>query len=200
MALDKQYIQDLFAVRTETALKNLELLWKYLGDSIDIIGMDGTDYGSQNNELFAPDLFEELYLPFFKEQNTWIHDHTSWKSWQHTCGSVSRIIPLLVESGLDILNPVQTSAAGMDPAWLKSQFGQRITFWGGGVDTQRTLPFAGVEEVAAEVAERVRIFAPGGGFVFNTIHNIQQATPPENIAAAYDTAREKGVYPQKMMP
>jgi len=83
----------------------------------------------------------------------------------------------------------------MDPAWLKGRFGSRIAFWGGGVDTQRTLPFAGPEEVAAEVRSRLRTFAPGGGFVFNTIHNIQQGTPPENIVAAYDTARVAGRYP-----
>jgi uroporphyrinogen-III decarboxylase len=195
MAMDRAYVKDLFALRTETALRNLEKFKRYLGENIDILGLDGTDYGAQNNELFAPELFEELFLPYFKQQNDWVHRNTSWKIWQHTCGSVTRVIPLLVESGLDILNPVQTSAAGMDPAWLKREFGSKITFWGGGVDTQKTLPFARPEEVGREVAERVRIFAPGGGFVFNTIHNIQQATPPENILAAYDTARTFGRYP-----
>jgi uroporphyrinogen-III decarboxylase len=195
MATSPAYIKDLFSVHTETALKNLEKFERYLGGNIDILGLDGADYGAQNNELFAPEMFEELFLPFFKEQNDWVHRNTSWKTWQHTCGSVTRVIPLLVDSGLDILNPVQTSAAGMDPAWLKREFGTKITFWGGGVDTQKTLPFASPEEVEKEVAERVRIFAPGGGFVFNTIHNIQQATPPENIVAAYDTARTAGSYP-----
>ncbi|GAH88668.1 unnamed protein product, partial [marine sediment metagenome] len=143
----------------------------------------------------SPELFEELYVPFFKEQNRWIHTHTSWKTWQHTCGSVPHIIPMLIETGLDVLNPVQTSAAGMDPRRLKSEFGDRITFWGGGVDTQKTLPFGAREEVIKEVTERVKIFGPGGGFLFNPIHNIQQATPPENIVAAFDTARQAGVYP-----
>jgi uroporphyrinogen-III decarboxylase len=195
MALDRDYVKALFSVRTETALQNLEKLKRYLGGNIDILGLDGTDYGSQNNELFSPELFEELFLPFFKAQNDWVHRNTEWKTWQHICGSVTRIIPLLVDSGLDILNPVQTSAAGMDPAWLKGEFGSKLTFWGGGVDTQNTLPFASAEEVAREVAERVRVFAPGGGFVFNPIHNIQQDTPPENIAAAYETARTAGRYP-----
>jgi uroporphyrinogen decarboxylase len=90
---------------------------------------------------------------------------------------------------VDVINPVQTSAAGMDPSWLKRTFGDRIVFWGGGVDTQRTLPFGTPEQVAAEVRERIRILAPGGGFIFNPIHNIQQGTPPANIAAAYDAAR-----------
>jgi uroporphyrinogen decarboxylase len=102
---------------------------------------------------------------------------------------------MLIDTHLDILNPVQTSAAGMDPAWLKAQFGDKLVFWGGGADTQKTLPFGTRQEVIDEVTERIRIFAPGGGFVFNPVHNIQQDTPAENIAAAYDTAREAGRYP-----
>ncbi|MBN1837917.1 MAG: methyltransferase [Spirochaetales bacterium] len=194
-ALDPPYVRELFAVRTETALDNLARVKRYLGDNIDILGLDGTDYGAQNAELFSPDAFEELYVPFFREQNDWVHAHTSWKTWLHTCGSVPNLLPMLVETGLDILNPVQTSAAGMDPAWLKERFGERLSFWGGGIDTQRTLPFGTPEQVAEEVRERIRIFAPGGGFVFNTIHNVQADTPPENIAAAYDTARIAGRYP-----
>jgi hypothetical protein len=194
-ALDPGYVRELFAVRTETALDNLERLERYLGDNVDILGLDGTDYGAQNAELFNPELFGELYLPFFREQNDWVHEHTAWKTWLHSCGSITAILPILVEAGVDIINPVQTSAAGMDPAWLKREFGDRIVFWGGGVDTQRTLPFGTPEEVAAEVRERIRIFAPGGGYVFNTIHNIQQNTPPQNIAAAYETARSAGAYP-----
>ncbi len=189
------YVRELFATRTETALDNLEKTRRYLGDNIDVLGLDGTDYGAQNAELFAPELFAKLYVPWFKIQNDWVHGHTRWKTWLHTCGSVARLIPMLVEAGVDILNPVQTSAAGMDPAWLKKTFGRKIAFWGGGVDTQRTLPFASAEQVASEVRERLRLLAPGGGFVFNTIHNVQQGTPPQNIAAAYDAARQAGRYP-----
>lgn len=191
LALDKDYVKDLFAIRTATAISNMEKMKSYLGDSIDILGLDGTDYGSQHNELFSPDFFEELYVPYFKQQNDWVHANTEWKTWQHTCGSVTRIIPLLIKSGLDILNPVQTSADGMDSEWLKREFGEQICFWGGGVDTQRTLSFASPEEVEREVRDRVKTFGPGGGFVFNTIHNIQQGAPAENIAAAYRTARER---------
>ena len=195
MVTDPGYVRDLFALRTQTALENLEKTKSYLGDNIDVLGLDGTDYGSQNAELFSPQLFAELYVPCFQVQNEWVHRHTRWKTWLHTCGSVTKILPQLIEAGVDILNPVQTSAAGMDPVWLKSRFGGKIVFWGGGVDTQRTLPFAAPGEVADEVRERVRTFAPGGGFVFNTIHNVQQGTPPENIVAAYDTARAAGRYP-----
>jgi uroporphyrinogen-III decarboxylase len=195
MLAEKAYVKDLFAVRTEVAIENLEKLKAHLGDSIDIIGMEGNDFGAQNAELISPELFEELCIPFFREQNDWVHANTRWKTWYHCCGSITRILPMLIDSGVDVINPVQTSAAGMDPAWLKERFGGRVVFWGGGVDTQRTLPFASPEEVAAEVRERIRILAPGGGFVFNPIHNIQQGTPPENIAAAYEAARAAGVYP-----
>ena len=190
LATDRVYVRDLFAVRTETALRNLEKLEVYLGENIDILGLDGADYGAQNNEMFAPEMFEELFLPNFKQQNDWVHQHTSWKTWQHTCGSITRIIPMLVESGLDSLNPVQTSAAGMDPRMLKDTFGDRLVFWGGGVDTQHTLPFGSPEDVRREVAERLRIFAPGGGFVFNTVHNIQADVPVANLRAMLDAVRD----------
>ena len=100
-----------------------------------------------------------------------------------------------MHAGLDALNPVQTSAAGMDPKWLKETFGDKLAFWGGGVETQSTLPFGTEEEVREEVAERIAIFAPGGGFVFNPVHNIQPNTPPENIIAAYETALGACKYP-----
>jgi uroporphyrinogen-III decarboxylase len=186
---DKQYIHDLFSVQTEVAIRNMEKVKQYMEDSIDIIGLDGTDYGSQKSELFNPKLFEELFVPFYRQQNDWVHRNTSWKTWKHTCGSVPNLIPGLIDSHMDILNPVQTSAAGMDPQWLKDTFGDDIVFWGGGVDTQSTFPFSSPEEVAQEVRERLDIFSPGGGFVFNPIHNIQQNTPPENIVAAYDTVQ-----------
>lgn len=192
---DTAYVRDMFAARTEVAIANLEKLAAHLGDTIDVIGMEGNDFGAQNAELFSPELFQELFVPFLREQNDWVHRHTRWKTWYHCCGSITRILPMMIDCGVDVINPVQTSASGMDPSMLKSRFGDRIVFWGGGVDTQRTLPFGSPDQVAAEVRERIRLFGPGGGFVFNPIHNIQQGTPPENIVAAYDAAREAGVYP-----
>jgi hypothetical protein len=195
LAMDQDYIRDLHAVHNETAAENIDRLYAALGDTIDIVGLDGADYGGQQGELFQPAWFEELFAPYYKEQINYIHAHTPWKTWKHTCGSVPNLVPLLADAGLDILNPVQTSAAGMDAAWLKKTYGDRLTFWGGGVDTQKTLSFATPEEVAGEVAERIRIFAPGGGFVFNPIHNVQNGAPPENIAAAFETAQQTGQYP-----
>jgi uroporphyrinogen-III decarboxylase len=195
LVTETRLVEELFAARTEAALENLGKLAAHLGDSIDIIGLEATDYGSQNSELVSPDIFREVCVPFFREQNSWVHGHTGWKTWYHSCGSITHILPMLIGSGVDIINPVQTSAAGMDPPRLKALFGDRVTFWGGGVDTQRTLPFGSPAEVSAQVRERIRTLAPGGRFVFNPIHNIQQGTPPENIVAAYDTARTAGVYP-----
>ena len=165
-----------------------ERVWDAIGDRADIVGIDGQDFGSQRGELFSPELFEEVYYPHYKAVNAWVHEHTTWKTWQHTCGSVRKILPMLVESGLDAIDPVQCSAEGMDPVWLKRTFGDKITFWGGGVDTQRTLPFGSTDEVRREVAERVQVFGKGGGFVFDPVHNVQHSTPPENIAAAYEIA------------
>ena len=195
LALDPAYVKDLFAIRTDTAIKNMEKLKQCLGDSIDIFALDGGDYGSQRGELFAPDLFAELFVPFLREQNDWVHGHTNWKTWQHTCGSVAKLLPMLVETHIDIINPVQCSAAGMDPQCLKDRFGRDLVFWGGAVDTQKTLPFGTTDDVIDEVVERIRCFAPGGGFVFNPIHNIQQGTPPQNIVAAFDAAMKEGRYP-----
>lgn len=194
LATDQDYVKRLFEFHTELTLINYERLWKAIGDDADMIFIDGKDYGAQRNEMFSPKWFEKLFLPWYKIIYDWVHEHTTWKTWQHSCGSIPNIIPMLVESGLDVLNPVQTSAAGMEPADLKQKFGDRLTFWGGGVDTQHTLPFGTPEEVAAEVEERIRIFAPGGGFVFNPVHNIQANTPPRNIITAYETARNAGVY------
>jgi len=127
--------------------------------------------------------------------NDWIHRHTTWKTFIHSCGSVVAFLEDFIAAGFDILNPVQCSAAHMDPRELKSRFGDRITFWGGGVDTQHTLPFGTPAEVEQEVAERMRIFAPGGGFVFNPVHNVQAGTPVENLLALYRAVQRYRAYP-----
>jgi uroporphyrinogen-III decarboxylase len=150
----------------------------------------GTDFGTQNAPFISPDMYRDLYQPFHRKINGWIHRNTSWKSFIHTCGSVEPLIEGFIEAGFDILNPVQTRATGMDPAALKSRFGDRITFWGGLVDTQGTLPFGTKAEVAAEVRDRVRIFGKGGGYVANPIHNIQTGCPVESILEMFRVARE----------
>jgi len=195
LATDREYVHDLFMLCAETSIENLQRLWEAVGDNVDLIAFSGLDFGTQRGEFFSLDLFRETYLPAFKVQFDWIHAHTTWKIFEHSCGSVANLIGDLVEAGLDVLNPVQTSAANMDPRWLAEQFGDRLTFWGGGVETQTTLTFGTPDDVREEVRERIRTFAPCGGFVFNPVHNIQYNTPPENVAAAYETAFEAGRYP-----
>jgi uroporphyrinogen-III decarboxylase len=134
--------------------------------------------------------FRDLYFPYYRRINEWIHRNTAWKCFKHSCGSVERFIPSFIEAGFDILNPVQCSAAGMGAGRLKSAYGDRLTFWGGGVDTQKTLPFGTPAEVRAQVLDRLSIFARGGGFIFNSIHNIQAGTPAGNLVAMFGAVRE----------
>lgn len=195
LAQDPGYVRGLFELATEVGLRNLQAMWEAIGSNVDVVVISGLDFGTQKAEWFSRETFREVYLPCLQAHYEWIREHTTWKSFEHSCGSMAQIIGDMAAAGLDALNPVQTSAAGMDPQWLKDTCGDRLTFWGGGVETQSTLPFGTPEQVRAEVAARLRIFARGGGFVFCPIHNIQPQTPPENIAAAYDAAYELGRYP-----
>jgi hypothetical protein len=189
-ATRREYIHDVFSGQTEVALQNLEKIAAVAGESVDVVFVCGTDFGTQTSSFCSPQTFDDLYAPYYRRVNDWIHSHTTWKTMKHSCGAVEKFIPHFVESGFDILNPVQCSAAGMDPRNLKARYGSQIVFWGGGVDTQMTLPFGTPGEVKAEVTERCRIFSEQGGFVFNTVHNIQAMTPVENILAMLDAVRE----------
>lgn len=193
----REFVKAIFERQCEIALENLAKIYEVVGNRVTAVFVTGTDFGAQQGPFISPRAYRELYLPFHKRVNDWIHTNTKWKSFIHSCGSVRKLIPAFIEAGFEIINPVQCSAADMDPRELKRAFGDALTFWGGGVDTQKTLPFGSVEEVRQEVAERIRIFGPGGGFVFNTIHNVQPLTPVENVLAMYETLREVGQYPIK---
>lgn len=195
MVSEPDYVQELMDLAAEIAIDNLKLYWQAVGTDIDIISLDGYDYGSQDREMFSPALFEQFHEPCYKKQCDWVHQNTPWKISKHCCGSIPHLIEPMIRAGIDILNPVQTAAKGMDTRWLKDTFGNRITFWGGGVDTQRVLPFHTPDEVREDVMQRLQIFGPGGGFVWATIHNIQYDVPPQNIVAALETVRECGRYP-----
>ena len=162
-------------------------------DGLLDIAYFGNDFGTQRGMFISPRMWNEFIRQPLKRYFDASHDYGC-KVMNHSCGAIRDIIPSLIADGVDILDPIQVAATGMDLAGLVRDYGGAVAFHGG-VDTQRTLPFAAPEQVAAEVRERIRIFAPGGGFVFNPIHNIQQGTPPANIVAAYDAAREAGVYP-----
>jgi uroporphyrinogen-III decarboxylase len=152
--------------------------------------MCGTDFGTQESSFCSPGTYRSLYHPYYKKMNDWIHAHTGWKTFKHSCGAVFDFMPLFIESGFDIINPVQLSANGMDPKALKREFGGDLVFWGGGVDTQKVLPFGTPEEVREQVLHRCEIFAPGGGFVFNSIHNVVAKSPIENVVAMIEAVKE----------
>lgn len=165
-----------------------------LGDVVDIVG-EGDDYGTQESQLISPDQFRSNYKPHFKRLLKFIKEKAPGvKIIFHSCGNVRPIIPDLIEMEVDILNPVHTNATGMEPHQLKIDFGDSIVFWGGGVDTQKVLPTGTTQEVIDDVKKNIEALAPGGGFVFNTVHNIQAEVPPENIMAMIETLRDYGGY------
>lgn len=161
-----------------------------LGDVVDIVG-EGDDYGTQQSQLISPDQFREYYKPHFTRVLSFIKQKApNVKLLFHSCGNVRSIIPDLIEMGADMLNPVHVNATGMEPHQLKKDFGKDIVFWGGGVDTQHVLPSGSVQDVADDVKRNIEALAPGGGFVFSTVHNIQAEVPPENIMAMWNTMME----------
>ncbi len=184
------HVAAIFDRQVEIALANLARLAKIASDVIDVVVVCGTDFGTQSSLFCSVSKVREIWMPRYKAINDWIHANTPWKTFKHSCGAIEPLIETFIESGFDILNPVQCSATGMDPQTLKSKYGDRITFWGGGVNTQQTLPFGTPEEVRAEVLARCKVFAPGGGFVFNSIHNVQALTPVENVVAMINAVHE----------
>jgi Uroporphyrinogen decarboxylase (URO-D) len=190
----QDYVYAVFERQCEIALRNLEAAHDAVGEKIAVCYITGTDFGAQEGPFISPKTYRDLYKPFHKQINDWVHHHTTWKTFIHSCGSVRALIPDFIDAGFDILNPVQCSAAGMAPAELKREFGAHVTFWGGGVDTQHTLPFGSSDDVRAEVRKRLEIFGMGGGYVFNPIHNVQARVPIQNILAMYETVQEFGRY------
>lgn len=191
----REYVWEVFEKQCEIGLENLKRIYARVGDKISVLFVSGADFGTQNGPFISPKTYRDLYQPFHKAINTWVHENTSSKTFIHSCGSVIKLYPDFVESGFDIFNPVQTSAADMDPATLADQFGDRATFWGGGVDTQYTLPFGTADEIRAQVQERIKIFGRGGGFVFNPVHNVQASIPAENLLALYQAVADYRGYP-----
>ena len=186
----KDYVHRIFSGQCEIALQNLEKFKTVVGDVLDVLFVCGTDFGTQTSSFCSVETYEELYAPYYKKINNWIHQNTSWKTLKHSCGAVEKFIPHFIDSGFDILNPVQCSAVGMEPEPLKEKYGDKIVFWGGGVDTQKTLPFGTPDQVREEVLERLEIFSKNGGFIFNSIHNVQARTPVENIVAMIEAIKE----------
>jgi hypothetical protein len=188
----KQYVMDIFHYQFEIQMKNLVSYKQAVGDRIDVIVMSGTDFGSQNGPFISPEAYREMFKPLHKTMNDWVHANTKWKTFFHTCGSIIAYLPDFKEAGVDILNPVQISAAGMQPEGLKAKWGKDFVFWGGGIDSQHTLAFGTPEQVRAEAERNMRVLGTGGGMVFNNVHNIQATVPTENLLALFETVKAKG--------
>jgi uroporphyrinogen decarboxylase len=170
-----------------------EIALREAGDDVDVV-CEADDFAGQFRMLISPAMYRRIVKPLHKELFDFIHTRTKARLFFHSCGAIRPVIGDLIEIGVDILNPVQVSAAGMDSAELKREFGRDITFWGGGVDTQGVLGSGTPGEVRADTRKRIEHLAPGGGFVFAAVHNIQGNVPPENIKAMWETLQEYGVY------
>jgi len=186
------YLHYIFEKQTDVALENLSKIKDIAGDLVDVAYICGTDFGTQDSSFCDLDTYEALYAPYYRKINNWIHAHTPWKTFKHSCGAVEPFMESFISSGFDIINPVQINAAGMDPVLLKEKYGDRLVFWGGGVDTQKVLPFGTPEEVKKHVLRQCEILAPGGGFVFNTVHNMQANVPLENVLTMLEAIRQFG--------
>ncbi len=184
------YIREIFDRQTEIALENFKRLHAVIGDNVDAVYICGTDFGTQDSTFCAPEQFDDLWLPYYQRVNNWVHANTNWLTFKHSCGAVEPFMKHFIEAGFDIINPVQVNAKGMDPVHLKKTYGKDLVFWGGGIDTQVTLPYATPQKVREEVLRLCDIFAKDGGFVFNTVHNIQANVPIENIVAMVDAIKE----------
>jgi len=190
LATRQEYVEAVFTRQCEIALGRLAQLHAAVGNAIDIIYLCGTDFGTQASRFCSLETFDRLWAPHYRRLNDWVHRHTTWKTMKHTCGAVESLLSRLCDVGFDIFNPVQCSAAGMEPRTLKQRYGDRLVFYGGGVNTQQTLPFGTPAEVRAEVLERCEIFATGGGYIFNAIHCVQANTPVQNVVAMLDAVKE----------
>jgi uroporphyrinogen decarboxylase len=191
---EPEFAEAFFERLTHTICTAQRLFLSEAGDLIDV-HFAADDLAGQRGPLVSPALWRKMVKPRQARIIATIKSHTKAPVFYHTCGAAGEFLDDLIEIGVDILNPVQVSATGMDTAWLKKRFGKRLSFWGGGCDTQRALNMGSVDEVREEVKRRIRDLAPGGGFVFNPVHNIQAGVPVANIVAMFETVRRFGQYP-----
>jgi len=188
--LHRDYLMDLFDMQTDITLENMRRYYEAVGNRIEVMVHSGTDFAFQDGAMIAPELYREVYTPFYKKVNDWIHENTDWKSFMHSCGSVVTLIPEFIGAGFDILNPVQVSARDMDADSLKEKFGRDIVFWGGGCDPQFILPSGTPGEVYEETKRNAQAFSRGGGFVGGNVHNIQYEVPVDNVLAEFQALRD----------
>jgi uroporphyrinogen-III decarboxylase len=186
----EDFIKELYDKQTDIAIYNLEKLFMVMGNRIDAVDICNTDFGTQNSTFCSIETYDNLWMPYYKKVNNWIHENTTWKSFKHSCGAIEPFMSHFIESGFDIINPVQINAYGMEPKNLKKKYGDKIVFWGGGVDTQGAFAFGTPGEVKEQVKRQCDILNNNGGFVFNTVHNIQANVPFENVVAMLNALEE----------
>jgi uroporphyrinogen decarboxylase len=191
--LDDKGTERFVSRLAESHIEFIDRVLKGVGNYVDVL-MFSEDLGSQNGPFYSRDIFRRLFKPKYKIMYDYVHGNSKCKILLHSCGSIYELMPDLIDIGLDIINPVQTTAANMEPERLKKEFGKDLTFWGGGCDYRNVLPSKKPKEVKDDVKRRIEIFSKGGGFVFNSIHNILPEVPPENILAMYEAAYEYGRY------
>jgi len=186
---DQYNVEKLLDELIKRHLATLEKVCESVGDIVDIIRF-GDDLGMTQGPFMSPEIYRQLFKPRHKMLCDYVKTHSRMHTFIHTCGSVSLLMRDLIEAGIEIFNPVQTNAAGMDPVFLKKEFGKDCTFWGGGVETAGTLNVGTPSKIRKQVLERLEIFSKGGGYVFNTVHNILPDVPPENILTMFDAVKE----------
>ncbi|MCD6339609.1 MAG: methyltransferase [Verrucomicrobia bacterium] len=182
-------VERLLDALMEVHLATLEKICRAVGDTADLVRF-GDDLGVDGGPFMAPQIYRKLFKPRHKQLCDYVKKHSRMRPFLHSCGSIYALLPDLIEAGFEVINPVQTSTRDMEPERLKKEFGKDITFWGGGCDTRAVLNRASPAEVREHVLKRLEVFAPGGGFVFATVHNILPEVPPENVVAAFDAVRE----------
>ena len=186
----KDYIKKVFSGQLDIALENYRKVNDAMGDMIDAVFASATDFGTQLGLFISKDAYREMFKPYHKKINSWIHENTPWKTYMHSCGGIYELIPDIIEAGFDLLNPIQISAQGLDPKKLKKEYGKDIVFWGGGVDTQKIFAMGSPQEVKEQVRQMIETFSPGGGFVFSTVHNVQANVPIENVVAMIEVIQD----------
>jgi uroporphyrinogen decarboxylase len=187
LASEPEYVDALYHELVDAWLENLKAFHAAVGDRIQILQICD-DFGTQNAPFLSSRMFRDRLLPAYKRGLDWVHANTGWKVMLHSDGAIFPLLPMIVEMGVDILNPVQTSAKGMEPERLKREFGSRLVFWGGSCDGQSTLTYGTPEAVAEETRRHVSLFSKGSGYVCASVHNIQANVPPDNIIALFDSA------------
>ena len=186
----EDFVKELYDRQTDIAIENLKKFHRVIGNRIDVVFTCGTDFGTQNSTFCSAETYDRVWLPYYRKVNDWIHQNTNWKTFKHSCGAVESLMNNFIESGFDIINPVQINASGMDPKILKKKYGDKLVFWGGGVDTQGAFAFGTPEQVKEQVRSQCSIMNENGGFVFNTVHNIQANVPFKNVVAMLEALRE----------